>query len=377
MTQLLSRFNKVLYIHDIPTPDYANVNKDNNLSYRDIYIFNGEYKDIKLDVTNTYSPSEKDKLYFIKGCNVPRYKVREWGKKHKISITNNIEKSNANFLPRKAIYSLVDKTCMTQITKVDLLKFIKNNYDLSDPTANQFYNLVNNYQKNYIYLNYVFGYYRPWFSNEHRYGNRRQQNPGRTIKDLGGTFETKYFYNSSDKQFKELTTLVSTPDIYHEDDIIELVNEDAAILDEEMFKQLNTMFDSEDRKSWVLALSIITDCNIQKSLHWILLLITAHGYNIKMLKERNHVNFKSLIKYIDKSNWDNLSYDDIMDVLLAKEALTPDILKSTALEVKERMQKNYNTKHFMIKTIEVSDDIKHYFNPQKEANVVPENIETE
>ena len=45
------------------------------------------------------------------------------------------------------------------------------------------------------------------------------------------------------------------------------------------------------------------------------------------------------------------------------------------IEVKTILRHNYNTKHFKIKTVEVSDQVKEYFTPQKEVSLIPENLE--
>ena len=376
MNQLATQFSKGLYIAHLPPPPGVtkNYSDGDQFEYEEINIFTGRDDEIKITCNGTYVPTAKDKLYFFQGCNVPRYKVREWGKKHDISITSKADKATAKFIPRKGITDLIKNTWMGRVSRPDMLEFIINNYDIKSGTGQEMFDLISNSNVNYIYLNYVYTHYRQWFSSAN--SQQRNQNPGKTIEDLGGKAITEHYNNSTNSNLTALSSLDSTQNLYLEEEIIELSNEDAAVLDKNMFDQLSLMFDSDDKKSWVMALSIMTDCNIQKSLHWVLLLLVEYSNTIKILKERNHVNFKSLLKYIDKPNWDYLRHDDIIDVLMDKEALTHNILRETALEVKEILGQSYNTKHFKIKTVEVSDEVKDYFTPQKKENLIPENLES-
>mgnify|MGYP003640667149 CR=1 FL=1 len=55
---------------------------------------------------DTYIPNKKDKLFFGANCTIPRHKVREWGKKHNISITVKPEKANVNVISNNWVSSL-------------------------------------------------------------------------------------------------------------------------------------------------------------------------------------------------------------------------------------------------------------------------------
>ena len=100
ISKLLNQFRDIIRIDDLPTPedygtDYSiNPKKIKHLEHNWQFIYNCN----SLLSVNVYTPNAKDKLYFHKKCNVPRYKVRDWGKAKNISITTKQEKANANFI---------------------------------------------------------------------------------------------------------------------------------------------------------------------------------------------------------------------------------------------------------------------------------------
>ena len=57
--------------------DYTHDKDDNNLCIKVINGYEGIEIHEKLNVQETWSPIGNDILYFLPGCNVPRFKVRE------------------------------------------------------------------------------------------------------------------------------------------------------------------------------------------------------------------------------------------------------------------------------------------------------------
>ena len=170
--------------------------------------------------------------------------------------------------------------------------------------------------------------------------------------------------------------MANAANVYSESEIIKHINEDSTIIDYEMVDQLNVMLDSDDRKNHVLALEIIANCNINESLYCVLLLLRQHSHTLVCLKEASHINFKSLLKFLDLSDWRRISFDDIMDNLMDKEVLKIEDVKDILERVKMEVVKHTSlfNKNFTINTLTVSDKVKAYFNPTVEVEEPIENI---
>jgi len=79
INKLLNQFNDIIYIESLPSPDEYFGNW--NINFQKVKNLEHDWQFIKncnsLISYNTYTPNAKDKLYFHKKCNVPRYKVRD------------------------------------------------------------------------------------------------------------------------------------------------------------------------------------------------------------------------------------------------------------------------------------------------------------
>lgn len=336
-----------------------------------------------------YIPNKKDKLFFGANCTIPRHKVREWGKKHNISITVKPEKANINVISNNWVSSLfgywgsyynilLDKNNFIEYLELnytnkvdDLIKAIK------DSESDKVLISRSDHKKlmGHGHLNYGKKIYTPQELIDIKKETGIISSYCEMFDDKG---YTKYKENRNINDYKwdilddstkkaqdlnkifnlsdEVTTILDTT-------LIDIVNESSITIDNEMSDQLKSMLQSTDNKNHVLAMEIIANCNYRTSLHKILLIFKDYGNTVWNRPERNHVNFKSLVKFIDLYHWYNPSYDSIISCLMKKKYLTGDILSEFMPLVKEEIEKETSNMHsiFQINTITVSNDVKRYF----------------
>lgn len=397
-----SNFKKVIKIKEIIPPindvnneiivtDYTNhgkfkKTKFNFISYSEEYIcLNGDNKE-NLNLSNTYNFQKNDKLFFGAGCTIPRHKVREWGKDKKITITVKPEKANVNVISANWISNLFlyyGTGYNALIDKNNFIDFLNLNYLDKIP---DFINVLKNNECDKILLPKF--YYKELFGQScqqysHSY-NKKKTKSEKDAEKLKLGIESTYCEMFGDEEFEnnentnwklldnthqkihDLNKLLSVPDSVInilDTTLIDLVNESSITIDNEMMDQLKIMLRSDDKKNNIMAMEIIANSNYKTSLHKILLIFREYGNTVWNCPERNHVNFKSLIKFIDLHHWYNPSYDCIVKCLMDKKYLTADILNELMPLVKDEMYKEACNSHsiFKVNTITVSNDVKRYF----------------
>lgn len=392
-----NKFQTIIRIKAMKPPgtEYPEINEWDNSTRSNITYEYVSYKKRLLctDYDNLfnygkYNPQENDKLFFSAGCTIPRTKVREWGKDKKISITTKPEKANVNVISLKWMKNLSDYysqyyDCL--IDKQNFIDFLTTNYSdkefldklIAEIKSTSFDKVIiskyNSSQMTGYSYNRWSGEAKP-MSAEYKHKNGIIS----TYVDLFGESEFKSdsdgFTNNlkgfslideSEQKIKDLNKLFNLNDsnvTIFDTDLIDYVNESAITIDDEMYKQLYTMLNSEDGKNHIMAMEIIANCNYRTSLHKVLLLFKEIGWKIYNRPEKNHVNFKSLIKFIDLHNWSNPEFDSIITSLMDKKYLTKEILEEIMpLVKKEMLEQNEFRNVFKINTITVSNEVKRYF----------------
>jgi hypothetical protein len=130
------------------------------------------------------------------------------------------------------------------------------------------------------------------------------------IDHLYINYETKFVskrYFSNYKKYKmgyiydkEILELIK-----HEDKLVHsnLINSllyqhvDLPIINEEQFKVLTAMFDSNNKSDIELATTLICNCNLDKSIAYVYSLLCDYKYTIRNFSLHKNVKFQSLLKY--------------------------------------------------------------------------------
>ena len=322
-----------------------------------------------------YIPSPKDKIYFYPGCDVPRYKVRDWAQKNNASITVIPEKATIKIASEQSKADCYSYDTLVKVNRNQFLKWLDYNYNLGDGNIAVFYKFLEESTENCIYLCNDFtrgmGYHLAY--GEHHSGGQTSHNKEMGFKKSLYSFDNgiiMYYYAGylTDNNKKILESLENDPDVYPQESIIQVINEGATIINQDMYKSLRNMFGSTNKADHIVAIEVMSNCNMAPSLHHLLLLIQQFHSVIYNLKESKHVNFKSLLEYLDLDRHSifRIDEDRMMTLLMSKDVLTESIMIEFADGVKQLWKQKFDSTHFKINSITVSDEVKDYFKRQAE-----------
>tara|TARA_R110000868_G_scaffold402872_3_gene679628 strand:- start:410 stop:1537 length:1128 start_codon:yes stop_codon:yes gene_type:complete len=372
----LQNFKEAIYINVVKEPD----NDISFFEYKTIFVNEENISSLyKVDLA-AYNPTNNDKLYFYPGCDIPRYKVRTWGKSRNITITNKESSATHIIAGKKSISGCLNSNAYMSTENSNVYcEWLDKNYTETAEII-QLKNVIEKTAYHKIFISrsekrdaYAgLGKLSTWDVRE----GKTAKHYG--FKSLTGDHQGSMFKSweridyADSEQLKKLKTMHDpNGNICSEKSVIEYVNENSAIINKSMYEEIRNLFKSTNREDQLVGLSIMSNCNVKPSLHFLLLLLEEFSMKINTFKERNHVNFKSLLKYLNLPRWDFLTVDDMMQCLMDKDELTMEIIKEVADGVKKGMQRDHNTKHFKINTITVSEDVQnHMINLMEEQKVI-------
>ena len=356
---------------------YLNFNytySDTTLDNFDVRIETTNYFDPSSDtlniVKNEYTPMKGDKLYFLPGVNIPRIKLKDLATKFGIRTIRDINEATIIFGSSKTkdkmtgsswkykiptpVVQLFFETYKNdmddyQFSKIETaLEFYTEEYILTDwSTARNFTDTdcpqFNSYSLQPVYLDYV--------------NNKRTS--------------SEYVYDVATEYISIFNSLKGR-EIIDESCLLDQLNgDDAVIIDADMFTQLTTMFNSSDDDNHILAMEILANSKYKESLLYIEMIFKNHAYSIGNCHTKNHVNFKSLLSYLGKSNrYIDTSLDNIMESLISKKVLTKDkidiLLENYGHEINNRGDSTY----FKVQTITVNEDTLSLLNENYNYKVI-------
>lgn len=345
-------------------------------SSRDGITFEYDPADIpKLPIKKEYSPNPGDVLYIGPGCNIPRIKLRDLLLDNHAKTTNDITKATHIFVDT-TFQKMVDSFWSNTVSKAQLLQFSELLYKqdhldqsehvvleslIKDLPDNEQINVASNVQ-----------YEIQRRSSDIYKGTPIINNPDSNSSYINHVEEDhvdnwKHIMDNLDK-------------VYDYKCLISHINaEDSITIDEKVFQQLSSMFKSEDKDNHVLAMEIMANSNYIESLMYLEILFVDHGYNINDSATKRHVNFKSLVDFLDK----NLNYlastssHTVIDSLIEKDVLTLDAVKYIFNKYKDDFY--HSSDHFEVKQVTLSDKLAKILNVNYIETVredyVPEVIE--
>jgi predicted transcriptional regulator len=153
---------------------------------------------------------------------------------------------------------------------------------------------------------------------------------------------------------------------------------DAVVINEEVFDQLSSMFKSSDADNHVLAMEIMANSNYTESLLYLEMLFHEYHNIMRHNHTRGHVNFKSLLSYLNKDkNYFHTTVDDMINSLLRKKVLTVDMVNIILSKYHDEV--SHGTSYFKVKTLTLSEEYLKFLNTnylyEIEKDFVPQVIE--
>jgi hypothetical protein len=265
------------------------------------------------DLTTIWQPLGQgaDKLFFLPGCSVPRFKVREH-----FACTIKPEYATAAFVSKQGLVGS-DSTLdhyrdVYPIRKEYMFDFMNNLKD--HHTTLLWDSLTEDLEDDAI----IYITKNLWYTYSHsgEYTNYGENIDEGMIQMDIRKWSFKYQASASEYQLFGITRKSGINnlqcDIYFEDDILGHLNVGNLVVGEEKYHELRSFGQTEEKENIVLMMELMSNADFKESLVYLLFLLKEFGHSIYPLKESNHVNFKSLLSYL------TLGHEDLADLNLIK-----------------------------------------------------------
>jgi len=316
---------------------------------------------------NSYTPNIGDVLYIGAGANVPRVKLKNLLLDNASKTTNKFKDATHIFVD-PSLGKLRDYEWKYHVTKEQVVTFVTqaevHNYidikerdellKLLEPYKDEDNIIVNSYISRMI-SNRPSGLYGgvPVSKNVHTY---RSYSYYFIKEDYVELYE--YILNNLDK-------------VYNYTELLPHINgEETITMDENVYKQVHNMFNSDDTDNHVLAMEIMANCNYKESMMYLLLLLNDWTHQIDKNPTKRHVNFKSFLGYFNMtpSNF-YLDHNSIISMLLDRKVLTVDMLDYILNKYKDQFV--YHNDHFKVQNITLSPEIAEALNIDYVREITP------
>jgi hypothetical protein len=321
-------------------------------------------------VKNEYTPMKGDKLYFLPGVNIPRIKLKDLATKFGIRTVRDVNEATIIFGSSKTKDKMTGSSWKYKIpTPLVQLFFETYKNDMDDYQFSKIETALEFYTEEYILTDWSTA--RNFTDTDCPQFNSYSLQPAYLDYVNNKKSSSEYVYDVT-TEYLSIFNSLKDREIIDESCLLDQLNgDDAIIIDADMFTQLSTMFNSSDDDNHILAMEILANSKYKESLLYIEMIFKNHSYSIGNCHTKNHVNFKSLLSYLGKSNrYIDTSLDDIMDSLISKKVLTKDkvdiLLENYGHEINNRGDSTY----FKVQTITVNEDTLSLLNENYNYKVI-------
>lgn len=312
------------------------------------YVMEDRNEDMFAAYLDEYTPTKGDKLYFLPGVNVPRIKLKDLALQHGIRTVRNIDEATHIFAAKNTKDKITNGTWKYSMDLTDFNELMNDpNMYMDERYRENIRQALENYEEDRVLFDYS-------TYNDIRYGDNE------ALKSHSDNMNSSKWCNAIDDDHADLCHKMMGATVYDEMAILKHINgDDATVIDEAMFEQISQMFKSNDDDNHILAMEIMANSNYIESLLFLEMLFKEYSYQISSCHTKNHVNFKSLIGFLKKNkNYLGTDIDDIVDSLLNKDTVSKDMMDTLMKKYSHEIAKNGDTKHFKVKIITLSDELK-------------------
>jgi len=352
-----------LFIYDVTA-----TNDELIMKVQPLYCAND--KNNFLPVNNKeYTPTKGDKLYFLPGVNIPRVKLKDLTLQHGIKSIRDIDQATHVFSGKNTTDKLISSHWYYDLDTELLKEIVENSEGLMDDF----------YREN---LRQALEFYtEPIVIFEYGAASTLR-NSGLPVLDKidGAVLRSSNIYYTVDEENKDLFPGILSLDLYSESKLLKHINgDDAATIDDTMFLQISDMFKSSDHDNHIIAMEIMANCNYMDSLLYIEMLFENYANQMSNCRTKSHVNFKSLLSFLNKDKgYMGTNIDDIVDSLIAKDIFDLEKVNVIMKHYGQEIADQGGTKHFEIKSVTLSEDAAKLLNTnyvhETFADFIPEDI---
>ena len=230
-----------------------------------------------------------DKLYFFSGCTVPRFKVREL-----YSVSLKPENATALFVN---INQLEDNSCLTHYKNLYICGHGEKKAIIADLANEKTKMLIQTLLDNNI-IDAVMLTYRLWHDNV-------QNNQIFKYNTLNHHLHTSRYSYLRDMHKLEYQLYSFKPnfstkaDIYNQTEVLKELNKNNIVITSDKYNDFRSFGNAGDDENLILLMELMSNSNFEKSISYLLFLFLEYGTKMAKLKESHHVNFKSLMSFLN------------------------------------------------------------------------------
>lgn len=303
-----------------------------------------------------------DKIYFLPGVTVPRFKVRELGKNLEFDIVRNMDKATKIIINMEAFIDEISQSVSyyhETISTDDLIKLldrIENDPNYSNIA--EIKTFIDNVKAKIAEINCT-----------------KVLLPYR-IRELFDKFVELYSMPNDTLKVEQYThrLRILKSDVYNnlvqniKNTTIQFIDEKTIIkqcngsktIDHEAYTRLDQMFSNYQNAD--VALELLCNYNFEESMFYILLLASKHSFND--ISSSKHVSYKNLRNYCKKEWKIDISYfyrNNIMHVIrpcFNRGTMTKEILGLFKNEILNFIKNHGENDMFTITSISLKDELK-------------------
>jgi hypothetical protein len=258
-------------------------------------------------------------LYFMSGCSVPRFKLKD-----RFKVTNKITKADTLFISDSVIN---DNPYITVHKKMyDMYSFfthyLNNGFqDILQRMDNFYLELINSFEKDsdnelknyyenqHVLFKSLMKNQNTFYLSENLVAVAYNTNFGTSsyrvefwnvVNPWSVRYNAKMYPKIENQLFevsKDSDLLNYTGKVYLQHEMLRHINGDDFIIDFNKYKEFVTMANAGE-ENLILCMELMANANFEKSFIYLLFLLSQYYQEIAYLKEKDHVNFKSLINFV-------------------------------------------------------------------------------
>ena len=305
--------------------------------------------------------SSKDKLYFLPGTNVPRAKLKDTFSKLKIVSTKDIDNTD-KFIVSGSTYDKLFESRYARFYKVSFIQKVlklldKIGYFVDEYDLEQFNEALENYESEYIICNNL--YFLTQSTIKNQLSNILDATIIEKINQINGSSWTSMTCLKKKENY-DLYEKIMSSKLYSERTLLRDINgDDSVTINEEIFENLCEMLESSDEDNHTVAAEIMANSDYESSISYILLLIHKYYYSLYLTKGSKHVNFKSLLSFLNLSLNYAVTHEQCIKTLKDTNTLTEEHIKNIFKFFAENHKMN-NTVLFNTPVLKLSPELSEH-----------------
>lgn len=313
---------------------------------------------------NEYTPTEKDKIFLMPEADIPKFKVKPLCDKYKLHLVKDKTKADHVFISDNYWDKIHAYRNYYSMIRVDISRFKKLLNDsttifgknvLNDPVIKAYIEDPSNTE---VYM------YSSIFASLCDDPDYRRSNPvGAFI--YPGLYKNAAHQGVSGKyytlaRYEEMLNASCIQNMKNCITLVPYCNEENVIT-KEKYETLKKLLSSNDRNDNVVALEAMANCDYDKSIGFLLLLIKEYSATISLAPNVHNKNVACLFNYFDLVPGCHISVDHLMDTLIQKKSLDYRFIESFMDYLYEKIDNNMPTNKLVVKEIGFKPEVEAAF----------------